>query len=374
MANPACDAFSSIDQVLAQANMGQLNITTFVASCPQTCTLAWGTGNPDLSGIGANISYILQAVLTFIFCPLFCLLYWCLNRWEISKDTKDKLETLQDTFLDISAQFSIPVAVAAVIRFHQHAPFYELAFLRSLTTMQFLSLLSSTVTSGIFQKRKSPLRIGVLVAYGLLEFGLYMGLIGNLREGKKSWEILSELGQACKAYNQIEPWIQNIPTRPPGVLAHVTAENFFDLFSKKHWKEALVELALAIAGIIGLFVAIGIIVVLVLVLIGRDVRLLGAMSLAFTVGMLVEVVEMERTRNVMKTVTGAEFQDNQWGFGQVISLFLWAPLCLQSFYQIFCEFASFMLIQIPCFLPFFFASDGTQLTKASGPPYANSRC
>lgn len=34
----------------------------------------------------------------------------------------------------------------------------------------------------------------------------------------------------------------------------------------------------------------------------------------------------------MKDVTGVNFQDNQWGFGQVIALFLWAPLLIQSLY------------------------------------------
>ncbi|KDR77333.1 hypothetical protein GALMADRAFT_442853 [Galerina marginata CBS 339.88] len=331
MANTSC-SFPSINDVLAQAGMGELNITTTVNSCPGICTLAWGTGNPDLSGIGANVSYILQAVLTCIFGPLFCLVYGFRKRWNFSEKTNEILEMLQDAFLDVSAQFSIPVAVAAVIRFRQHAPFYEIAFLRSLTTMQFLSLLSTTVTSGIFNERKDALRITVLVFYGLLEFGFYMGLIGGLRTSKQSWETLTELSEACKAYNHILPWFAYIP--PPSLhLPHITAKQYFNPFSKQGAGFAAIIFGFIVAGVIALLIAIAILGGLAAILISQEVKILGPISLAFTIGMLVEVVQMEHTRDVMRAVTGPEFQDNQWGFGQVIALFLWAPLGIQIIYH-----------------------------------------
>jgi hypothetical protein len=34
----------------------------------------------------------------------------------------------------------------------------------------------------------------------------------------------------------------------------------------------------------------------------------------------------------MKAVTGTDFVDNQWGFGQVIAIFLWVPLLIQVLY------------------------------------------
>ena len=64
-----------MNDLLNQAQAGRLNITTIVTSCPDICALAWGSGNPDLSGIGANVSYILQAVLTFLCGPVLCLVY-----------------------------------------------------------------------------------------------------------------------------------------------------------------------------------------------------------------------------------------------------------------------------------------------------------
>jgi len=61
---------------------------------------------------------------------------------------------------------------------------------------------------------------------------------------------------------------------------------------------------------------------------GRKARVLVIpMSLAFIIGMLVELAE------AMKEITGPDLQDNQWGFGQVIALFLWVPLCTQIVYD-----------------------------------------
>ena len=53
MNSTAC-LFSSINQVLHKAETSGLNITTTIQNCPDICTLAWGTGNPDLSGIGVS--------------------------------------------------------------------------------------------------------------------------------------------------------------------------------------------------------------------------------------------------------------------------------------------------------------------------------
>lgn len=49
--SPAC-FYSSIGAILDQADAGKLNVTQLAQQCPNICSLAWGTGNPDLSGIG----------------------------------------------------------------------------------------------------------------------------------------------------------------------------------------------------------------------------------------------------------------------------------------------------------------------------------
>jgi hypothetical protein len=51
----ACDVFTSLGEILKQADSGALNITQTVHRCQNICALAWGSGNPDLSGIGVCV-------------------------------------------------------------------------------------------------------------------------------------------------------------------------------------------------------------------------------------------------------------------------------------------------------------------------------
>lgn len=44
----------SMYELLKEAEKGNLNLTILSQTCPSVCTLAWGTGNPDLSGIGVR--------------------------------------------------------------------------------------------------------------------------------------------------------------------------------------------------------------------------------------------------------------------------------------------------------------------------------
>jgi hypothetical protein len=58
MSSPsACVSFTSstITDFLNEALDGSLNITGTVSACPEICKLVWGSGNPDLSGIGVRI-------------------------------------------------------------------------------------------------------------------------------------------------------------------------------------------------------------------------------------------------------------------------------------------------------------------------------
>ena len=364
MSNSTCAVDTvSIDDLLAQAAKTGLNLTTTVTNCPEVCSLAWGNGNPDLSGIGVNISYIFQAVLSIICGPLLCLIYELLKgrashksctercavdnddeRWTLHTCSQETLSTLHDSFLDISASFSIPVAIAAIFRITQNAPFYELAFLRPLITMQFLSLLSTSVTAGLFQKpyRRGIQRISIIVLYGLLEFGFYMGLVGSLTANTTSWDLLTELSNACTTYGDIFPWIKHIAPPAKIHLPKITAAEYFNPISKKGWVFSLIISGFISAAILGLIVA-ALIVIFVVPFVFKVLRgehfgfLVIPLSLAFAIGMLVELAEMERTRHIMKEITGPSFQDDQWGFAQVIAVFLWMPLCIQLVYYAFCK-------------------------------------
>ena len=111
------------------------------------------------------------------------------------------------------------------------------------------------------------------------------------------------------------------------------------------WKGVFIVIGFFLLGILGLFVAGGVIMGLVWVLSSKDIWVLGSLSLAFTIGTLVEMGQMERTRKLMQAVTGADFGDNQWGFGQVVSLFLWVPICVQASYYVISESSTIIFFQ-----------------------------
>ncbi|KZP20596.1 hypothetical protein FIBSPDRAFT_1044847 [Athelia psychrophila] len=347
MANTSC-SFPSINDLLAQAEAGQANITTVVSTCAGICSMAWGAGNPDLSGVGLIICYVFQAVLTVLFGPLFCVLYGCF-RHAFTEDTKRNLGNLHDTFLDAIAQFSVPVAAATVIRLHQNPPFYEEAFIHSLTTMQFLSLLATVVTAGIFggsDRPKSPMRIIVIFLYGLFNFAFYMGVIGELRTSAAWWEGLNELGDACQAHGTLLPKLEAIK-KLRWLLPHghwsLNKNDFSGSENLAKFKMALAISGFILAGNICLLMVIPVIWLLWRTFAGHSIPMIGVISLGLSIGMLYELVRMEQTRTFIQDITGSDFADNQWGLGQIVSLFLWVPICVQAIYWLL---VSINLIQL----------------------------
>jgi hypothetical protein len=63
----------------------------------------------------------MQAVLTFLFGPVFCLLYRLFVRVQAPEKVLKQFEALQDTFIDINVQFSIPIGIAAAVELKQYA-------------------------------------------------------------------------------------------------------------------------------------------------------------------------------------------------------------------------------------------------------------
>jgi hypothetical protein len=152
----------------------------------------------------AIASYITQSILVFLFCTALYIYYLC--RVPKSDFRNRNIKKALNMFLDTSAQFTIPVSVAAIVRIKQSAPFYEITFLQSLMTMQFLGLLAASLTLAAintwytlkFEDTPGSLsfddlmdqswpRIIVVLLYCLVDFSLYMGLIHHLRTSKVSY-------------------------------------------------------------------------------------------------------------------------------------------------------------------------------------------
>ncbi|RDI88124.1 hypothetical protein Vi05172_g2158 [Venturia inaequalis] len=330
----SCD-FTSINQFLADTEAGGVNITLAVERCSAVCSQAWGNGNPDLSGIGVNISYIIQVVLAILFGPVYALVYRYREPLCIKDEFEKRLIALQKGFLDASAQFTIPVAVASVVRLKQSAPLYEITFLESLTSMQFMALLATSVATGIGPHQETRMKGTVIALYSVLDFCLYISIVAYLRTSKSRWESLGELSKACTAYgSNLLPGFVYFQSHNP--VPKITAKEYFSWTSKRGWKFGLIVWGLVFAGMIGLVIIYFAVIALVKLFEKKKRRqgTLGFVSLGLSVGMLYYAIKMESQRNHIKAILGKEFLDDQWGFGQVVALCLWIPLLLQTIYTI----------------------------------------
>lgn len=56
--------FTTIEAFFDNATENGLNITAEIEQCPNLCLLTFGTGNPDLSGIGVSGLFINSAPQT----------------------------------------------------------------------------------------------------------------------------------------------------------------------------------------------------------------------------------------------------------------------------------------------------------------------
>ncbi|KAI9769492.1 MAG: hypothetical protein M1840_003969 [Geoglossum simile] len=283
-------------------------------------------------------------VLTMLFSPLLAGAYAFWGIRHRQSRPLGPLKKLQDTFLDTTAQFSIPVAVAAVVRLTQDPPFFEVAFLQSLLTMQFLGLLSATIAAVAI--RPKPIkwqRYLVILLYVVLEFSIFMGVLGRLTTSKTSWTTIQELTAACRDYGSIRSgFIYLAKNKSPPIHIQLGTMKFWTSAywksSKEKAKGQAIITGFVIAGIVGLLILVFILNMIAMIIgfLARHPRalaaVLAAMSLAFGLGSIVCLGQLEQKRNIMKAVTGVEFLDDQWGFGQVMAVFLWAPLLVQAVY------------------------------------------
>ena len=202
MANSTCSITSVVD-LLDKGDRNLLNVTTTIAACPNICSLAWGKGNPDLSGIGLNVSYIMQAIMAILCGPILAVIYYT-HDGSIEERTLDRLSEIHKSFVDISAGFNIPVAIAAVIRICQYAPFFEQYFLLFLVGMQLCSFVNVVCALPVFDKRHRKNVRTIPLYLGIQSVLLFvMGML--IRRATKRVSI-KELIEGCRDYRQALPF------------------------------------------------------------------------------------------------------------------------------------------------------------------------
>jgi len=258
------------------------------------------------------ICYILQILFTSIFGPLFAAIYCFKDRLRLPEQVEKDLQNLQDEFIDTNAQFAIPTSIAAAARLlsrGKNLPFYEIGFLGKLVAMQLLGTVSAAIAATVVsQKRKNG------IVYAIMDYIIFVITVASSKD----------------------------PTVRGNLEATITIEKLMTLCSNHDDKlipdpgnlgiDVLIPLVAPLAILIHQFLATRMFPILDLQ--NRQFTNL-LLSLAIMGVAVFHLVNLLTLRSVMKGVTGYLFQDNQWGFGQIVSLFLWIPLLGKFAYRIF---------------------------------------
>lgn len=281
----------------------------------------------------ANISYTFQTILTFSFGALTSLwvLYLNFSNRKTAKEHKDdgteppkphpSLLELQTIFLHLTAQFTLPIAIAALVRLKQKAPFFEISFMNSLLLTQLLGLFSTAVAWFPHEPKTKP-RI-IVGVYLSLDFALVATFIGMSFMSWEDWNPVSDLAKACRQYESIGPGFSYLPI-------------------KRDWEDWFFEYVAPWWGIAYLVAIMAIVMgILLLIFIGFSIWewrgmpwFLAAVSSVFGAGAIACFVKLEIKRYAMRWVTGKEYVDDEWGFGQILAVCLWVPLVVQMGYYV----------------------------------------
>ncbi|MCJ1444364.1 MAG: hypothetical protein MMC23_004866 [Stictis urceolatum] len=370
-----CHSFTALTDFLGAIREGNLNITKQIEECPDLCGLTWGSGNPDLSGIGASISWIYQTVLVFMFGPLFPSILAFAPRI-----LRRPLKELHKQFFYAVALVVLPVLIAAIAYLRQGVALYEVTYIYYLATMQFLSLLGVSLSGAAllnqlpkdarFEERgsfslhvsklqavldKDPnkdrtsnqqrtqdtnidvprfvswLEYAIAIALAcIVAFGLYLGCLAWVHKSTVSLADNKALISACRSYSSIAPHVPAQPSRP--TLPPSLYNTLEKLVGTKiaTFIQTAVPLIIIVGVVIALVKGIGFVLSFskILIYASIDPRINTVISLAFTIGVLYCLFRMQQERYMIQELSGADFEDNQWGFGQILTVFIWVPLSL----------------------------------------------
>jgi hypothetical protein len=267
-------------------------------------------------------AYIVQAVMTFI-----CILYAAISAKKQSsendadEDSDERRFKNLNLIVDTTAQFSIFISIAALVRKYTGGTFFELAFLQVLVLMQFFSILVVCVTmveldesytaDDRFDRRFSS------TLYFMVGLGLMFANMFEVNTSEAMQSAISQVFSGCPQYTDLEfGYIYiNLPhslkTRLLFYLLGLPGMILFSLWVLVH----------IITGVHHL---------------GKE-RWAGVGLALIIYGPLLYFLScMVGARDIMQKVTGKVFQDNEWGFGQILALLMWAPVFVELIY--FCGF------------------------------------
>ncbi|KAL4862624.1 hypothetical protein BDV12DRAFT_207109 [Aspergillus spectabilis] len=300
-----CD-FNTMNDFFDYANKNGLNITVEVQNCQNLCLLTYGVGNPDLSGIGMMYAYSIQTGLTILGSPVYRILYLTLA--PVSSFIRD-LKDIQTNFFSSNGFFVGSSALATLAHLSQNPSTFEIAEMQAMAFLQVNSILVTFFCLVVAQpvSRWAARVLLYFAAWVLVIVALGKSHLGS--DSRANWRLASDgCAHSSTDYSVINP--VPYPSWTVAIFAVVGTVAF--------WLQSLKEKFQADKLHKSLFRLLMLFWVL----------LIGLL----TAGMVVGLTMMWRQRRHLRSLARDQFEDDQWGFGQIAALTIWAPVLVELLY------------------------------------------
>jgi len=320
-------------------NFERYNISLLVESCPNVCLLVFGAGNPDMSGIGASstqassckinadfiqamVSYIIQGIAVFFFGPVIAVAA-LVFRLDLSSQATRKpgfTTLLAKISLGINqgASFiALSICIACIIRIKQAPPMAEIFFIAWLGRFQLFVSIGAVWASWLlyrFDHRRVISILGCFVlVYVMLCISESMSAFptsqGRTFENFSHYCIKESRYLFAMDAKNAKVKVFNLKTRLILFILLIVPITF--MATHRFFQGAVSSLAVYFNT--------------------SPSRIMSFVFIPpYTVIWIYQCSEMAfnlyHLRREIKRFAGDLYQDEQWGFGQVTILLLWASV------------------------------------------------
>ncbi|KAF7513215.1 hypothetical protein GJ744_010611 [Endocarpon pusillum] len=312
--NRTCQ-FDTMQDFFDYAVTRGLNITVEVQNCQNLCVLAYGVGNPDLSGIGMMGAYTVQIILTILIGPAYRLLYLVLSPANEPPEAVtfrsfvEKLKVVQTAFSASNGAFVLASAVASLARLSQNPPIFEIAQMQAMAFLQVNSILVMLFCLIRPMSRRITRVLLYTVVFVLVLVVLALSHLSGSR--RTNWKLASDgCARQSTDYDVITPVLY--PSWAVAIIAVAGTGGFWLQSLKTNFERKQAHVV-----VFRMFMFLWIL-------------LIGLLM----AGMLTGLIMMWRQRYYLHGLVGGEFEGDDWGFGQIAALFIWAPIPLEILYVV----------------------------------------
>lgn len=317
-----------LDAVLLRTQAPAIEIASiFVDKCPDICSTIYGNGNPDISGIGVFISFLIQSVYWALFRPFLAMLFLCIPKDVESKTVKaslGRLKRLSEAIHGTSIFLNFTTLVAGVVRMKQSPPEYEAIYLHRLSSYIGVMSRGSFIVSSAFAQ--GPIDSDRDRWYDLLDFGIscladYLDFVTT--KYRSSLVMIRAVAGVCSG-------VRLYPAPPSSITPTYVSWSLFSILG---------GVIGCVGGCIGSWKFGGWFYRLIR---GEGVRLIrvawqsrlvwavffGSYNISLIISVILNTMLLSRDRSMMKAANSSSYLDNEWGFGQVTAIMIWIPITL----------------------------------------------